>query len=260
MARVLTPNGARIKALRKARETGDTQKELAHQAGLGVRTLRLIENENHPMDVRRLRRLAAALGVPHELIVFAEHGPRLVDAKGPVYAPKEKADTHPVTFPEIPRFSEVVLRRVDGVKELQEIAGMAEVIVSHFMAEMDIEVNGYVEEMLVLLKRMSIFDDGREPDRFDGLDFPELGRLRRLRELLILLKGNDVLVHVDINYRSYLEGEERPIPDLPFQSQLIIACAPPGDGDCVSVTVDHSRSVPARPLPSPSSGSKGEPG
>ena len=99
--------------------------------------------------------------------------------------------------------------------------------------------------------------EGFEPDHFDGLDFPELGRLRRLKELLVLLKGNDVLVHADTNFRSYPEGEERRIPGVSFETQLIIAFAPPDDSDDVCVTVDNGRSIPAGTVPFPSSDPKG---
>ena len=133
MVRVLTPNGARIKELRKAREIENTQKEVAYKAGLGIRTLRLIENENHPMDARRLRKLAAVLSVPFQSIVFAEHGPRLVDDDTADSGPKERVDTEPVILPAIPRYEEVLIGRVKGAKELSELAGMAGVVVPHFL-------------------------------------------------------------------------------------------------------------------------------
>ncbi len=224
---------------------------------MSVRTLRKIENDNHLTAEPQLRLLATALGVPFSDIVFAQQGPRLVDVKGldsradRPNAGKESSSisSAPLT-PEIPRFSEVLINRIESAKELYELARHTHVIVSQFMIEMDVEVSGYVKEVLAILKRVSDGEhdlgDGFRRDRFDDGDFPELGRMKRLKEMLILLKGNDVLVYADCNERMYPDGETPWLPGLPYETQLIIAFSSPGEDDhYVTVTVDNGRSVPA---------------
>lgn len=251
------PIGAQIKALRRARQRGDTQEALAIEVGMSVRTLRKIENDNHLTAEPQLRLLATALGVPFSDIVYAQQGPRLVDVKGldsradRLNAGEESSNisSAPLTE-EIPRFSEVLINRIESARELYELARTAYVVISQFMIEMDVEVSGYVQEVLAILKRVSDGErdlgDGFRHDRFDDRDFPELDRMKRLKEMLILLKGNDVLVYADTNDRRYPDGETPWLPGLSFETQLIIAFSPPGeDDDYVTVTVDNGRSIPA---------------
>jgi DNA-binding XRE family transcriptional regulator len=58
-----TPNGAAIKEIRGQLERLSTQKEFAHEIGVSERTLRQIENENLPVSIITIDRMAKALNV-----------------------------------------------------------------------------------------------------------------------------------------------------------------------------------------------------
>jgi DNA-binding XRE family transcriptional regulator len=56
-------NGVLVKELRLQRDHHATQKEMAHEINIGVRTLRKVENENASLALPNFNRLAKALGV-----------------------------------------------------------------------------------------------------------------------------------------------------------------------------------------------------
>lgn len=59
-------DGKKVKAQRKARDHGATQKEFAHQVGASERQLRLIENTDKPIGIDLAGRIASVLNSPLE--------------------------------------------------------------------------------------------------------------------------------------------------------------------------------------------------
>ncbi|WIA57132.1 helix-turn-helix transcriptional regulator [Sphingobium sp. WTD-1] len=74
----VTPQGSLIKQLRSQLETGSLQKEMSHAIRISERRVRLIENENAPVTVPELERIAVYLGVPRDTIAYAINTPKLV--------------------------------------------------------------------------------------------------------------------------------------------------------------------------------------
>jgi hypothetical protein len=76
---------------------------------------------------------------------------------------------------------------------------------------------------------------------------------RRLRELVVLLKGNDVWVYADTHMKYLPESfEEDPNGQRQIHAQLVIAFGPPGEygEESVEVDVDNGqpRVLPAQPI------------
>ena len=244
---MLTPDGEKIKAIRNDREAGYKQWEVAEKARLSVRTLRRIENENHSVKEANLRRLAGALGVPLDIIALSTGTPRLVNQAAGSESPDAAADKGRTT---IPRFDTTYLHPLEGgAQELVRLAEAAQEIVPHFMVDADSERFALIEELLLMLKANSTRKWSGAgplvPDSYDEMPFPEAGRFKRLAELLVLLKGNDILVCADTHSRYVPEGEAPRVADVPWYFQLLVAFIPPDEhGDHVAeVPIDHGRDI-----------------
>ena len=66
-----TQKGATIKELREGLDRLSTQKEMAAEIGVSERMLRMIENDNAAIPITTVDRLAKALGVRREHIIFS---------------------------------------------------------------------------------------------------------------------------------------------------------------------------------------------
>lgn len=247
MPRLLTPDGKKIKAIRNDREAGYKQWEVAEKAHVSVRTLRRIENENHSVKEADLRRLAGVLGVPLDVIALSTGTPRLVHQIAGNESPGAATDEGRTT---IPRYDTTYLHPVKGgAYELVRLAEAAQEIVPHFMIDADPERFTLIEELLLMLKAISTRKWSGAgplvPDPYDEMPFPETGRLKRLAELLVLLKGNDVLICADTHSRYVPEGEAPRVADVPWYFQLLVAFIPPDEhGDHMAeVPIDHGRDI-----------------
>ncbi len=234
-------NGRHIKELRERRERCATQKELAYEVRISERQLRLIENRNKEINADVLDRIAKALGVPRQAIVFAIDQPRLVfdSATGPQSGQPQPENREPVV---VPRFDTDFASVVRDEAELFANARDSHVVVSHVQTKLNVETESYAEELLDLLQSVSwekrdllVPVDGRE----------ELRLCRRLRELLVLLKGNDVWVYMTRHFKclpeSYLVQPKRDFSKT--EMQAIIAFGPPGEygEETVEVPIDHGQ-------------------
>lgn len=249
MPMILTPNGRRIRELRRNRERGSTQKELEHSTGISERALRRIENENRPTRIESLRRLAAALGVPLDDIVFAAGGqPRLASTTGEVVTDPSKERSDP-EFIDIPRHDTALLKPMKTVQQLYEEVGHAQEIVPHLLAQADAERLALVEELLGILKTLMMHQwsvlGSPPPDAHDEAEFPDLSRQRRMAELMVLLKGNDIRVCAETHFKYYQPGETPWLPGEKWITQIHIAFAPPAEygEENVSVPVDHGKDI-----------------
>lgn len=244
-------NGQHIRELRERRERRATQKELAYELGISERHLRQIETCNLaiPMDV--VQRIARALGVRWQALVFAADGPRPVPC--PNFCPPEAQaleEPGPVTVPRFDTFPASVIRD-EG--DLFESAARSHVVVSHVLTKLTPETNNYADELLGLLG--SLTWERRDPLKpVAGRD--ELRVRARLRELLVLLKGNDVWAFATDHFKYFPESYEvHPKRDInKMQVQTVIAFGPPGEygEETLSVPVDHGQPWvydPGAPIP-----------
>jgi transcriptional regulator with XRE-family HTH domain len=87
-------DGAKVKALRKARDRRATQVEFAHQVSASERQLRLIENANKPIDIDLAGRIAGALNQPLEELLLQGDGTEKVL---PTARPQVSPENHPAT-------------------------------------------------------------------------------------------------------------------------------------------------------------------
>lgn len=235
----VTPNGAVIKLIREELEKGSTQKELAHEAGISVRLLRQIENENATIAVATAVRLARALGVHRERIVFALDVPKLVPT----------ATTEPPAIPAdwdkdrlIPRHDYDIAQATMDEGRLFKHARNSTDIACHIETPLNEETGGYAQELFDLLTdltwtKRSILDDVPAAE--------EISIRRRIRQLLVLLKGNDVWVYETHFFRRLPERYDLPPPDEPSTSaaRLSVALGPPGEyGETsIRIPIDHGQ-------------------
>lgn len=233
-------NGQHIKELREKRERRATQKEFAYEARISERHLRQIENQNAAVPVDVLERIAKALGVPWQAIVFASEQPRLVPA--PDENPSIKAAPEKSELTRVPRFDTDGASVVRDEADLFESARDSHVVVSHVLTKLTPETESYAEEMLDLLESVS----WEKRDILTPIPGRDELRLRgRLRELLVLLKGNDVWVYMTQHSKYFPESFEvqpkRHISKMPLQA--IVAFGPPGEygEDTLNVPVDHGQ-------------------
>src|SRR5205823_6349655 len=110
----VAPNGAVIKQLREQLERLSLQKEMANEIGVSVRMLRMIENQNAPISVITLDRLAKALGVHRERIVFALDSPKLVSTK----------TSDPAENPMVPDEDRIIPRHVYDIAQATSDEGV----------------------------------------------------------------------------------------------------------------------------------------
>ncbi len=234
-------NGSHIKELRERRERCATQKEFAYEVRISERQLRLIENQNKEINADVLERIARALGVPRQAIVFAIDEPRLVPTEGcesvAVHAATEDSELMVV-----PRFDTDFVSVVRDEAELFANARDSHVVVSHVLTKLTAETESYAEELLDLLQSVS-WEKRDILVPFDGRE--ELRLRRRLRKLLVLLRGNDVWVYATTHIKQLPESDlvnsKRDYSQV--QMQAIIAFGPPGEygEDTVEVPVDHGQ-------------------
>lgn len=246
------PNGGQIKAYRQARERAATQKEFAHEIGVSERKLRQIENGNAEITVPILDRIAKALRVRREAIAFAIDGPRAV----PTLRNEADNPTGSSTKPEtviVPRFDTAVASFVRDEGELFKGASSSHTVVSQILAKLNAQTEGYADELLELLQSLS----WEKRDCLVPIDGRHELRVRsRIRELLVLLKGNDVWVYATTHFKRLPESYDIQPKEQRFdgQMQLIVAFGPPGEygEDTVLVQVDHGQPwsyEPGGPLP-----------
>lgn len=235
------PNGQHIKDLRENRERNSTQKEFAHEVRISERQLRQIENENREIPSDLLDRIAKALSVPRNAIVFSLDSPRLVSVSGD--ANSEKCEPHNASAATtVPRFDTAIASVARDESTLLSDAKNSAILVSHILTRLNSDTEAYTEEMLNLLRAVT----WEKRDMLVPLEGQEeLGLRRRLRELLVLLKGNDVWVYATTHIKSlpesYVVVEDRRSRDI--QMQLVIAFGPPGEygEDTIHVPVDHGQ-------------------
>ena len=238
--RKVSPDGSRIKSLRINSERASTQKELAHEIRISERTLRQVENKDAPIGVDVLDRLAKWFGVHREQIaksagaslVAAAHSPDAIDTtlaemSGDRIVPRHDYDLAYAT--------------TDEAKLFKDASHSRDVVCSIDIPLTD-QTAEYAEELFEILR--SLTWDARDI----LVEIPatdEIAIRRRIKMLLVLLRGNDVWVYQTSFFRRLPERYE-PLPKGEYpdlSSRLVVALGPPGEYGEVSIRVpiDHGQ-------------------
>lgn len=221
----ITPNGKLIKEIRQQRTEGALQKEMAFAVRVSLRQLRLIENSNHPITVPILERIASYLAVPKEQIAFAIDAPRLVPpASANVVSLFSERDKERL----IPRHDEENAHASMDQDQLFKDASNSHDLKAHIDTKLNDETASYVQELTGILSSLT----WGERDILEDIPATEEAALcRRIRELLVLLKGNDVWLYQAQHFRSLPERDTLP-PEgerRTTQMRLVIGFGPPGE-------------------------------
>jgi transcriptional regulator with XRE-family HTH domain len=235
----VTPKGDLIKEMRMLREKGSLQKEMSHALGVSERHLRLIENNNSPISIATLDRIATYLGVPRDHIAYAIDAPKLVPAR-------DETAQHLMSelFQDciIPRFdTESAYATMDEGRLICDVENSEDITIQ-IEVKLSDETSEYAEELIRLLTPLTW-------SKRDWLGKPtpadEIALRRRVRQLLILLKGNDVWLYYTHHTRHLPERLELPKEDELRETKFRVAIVfgPPGEygEESIDARVDHGQ-------------------
>ena len=237
----VVPNGQAIKALRMNLEKGATQIEFAHSVRISERKLRQIENQNAPVTIDIIERMAKTLNVHRERIIAGNITVPLLDVDQAMSQIIAKAIDEMDHDRLIPRFDEDLAYVVKDENELFTEAERSEDSSFQIMTELTSETKEYAEELADILTSLT----GSCKNIFRKSVEDELAVRQRIRQLLVLLKGNDVWVYMTSTLRRLPESST-PMPEGEYgrmNFRLVIAFGPPGEyGETsVRVAVDHGQ-------------------
>lgn len=234
------PDGKQIKRLRESRERAATQKEFAHEVRISERQLRQVENRNAAVKVEVVDRIAKALGVVRQSIILGADGVASPTAAVAAVAPATASDSPDGVL--VPRFDTDLAAVVCDESKLLGEAKVSHVIVSHILTKLTPDTEEYAEELLQILDSVT-WERRRPLIPLEGRD--ELALRRRIRQLLVLLKGNDVWVYMTKNFKRLPEADVvlTEQKGLDQQAQTIVAFGPPGEygEETLQVPVDHGQ-------------------
>lgn len=236
-------DGKKIKELRDGRDRAATQKEFAHEIRVSERQLRAIENKNALVTADVADRIAHAVNKPLQILLARDDGP----PPSPQAAMQNAVQVaKPVRREQIlPRFDKTTAHFVGDEAGLVELVKGNWILISHVLTALNAETSAYAEELISILQSLVWDPRVGEQHRLDGAE--EIGLRRRIRELLVLLKGNDVWVYGDSNMKALPESYEmRPAGGrCDYEFQAIIAFGPPGEYGEISIHVPIDRGQPS---------------
>ena len=190
----VVPDGGRIKDLRINSERVSTQKELAHEIRVSERKLREIENKDAAVGIDVLDRLAKCFGV---------HREQLAKSAGPTAAASASTVTVPPRAPDVfqdiladlgkdrivPRHDYELAYATTDEGVLFKEANRSHDVACSIDIALSNETSGYAQELFEILR--SLTWEVRDC-RFDIPATEEIAVRRRIKMLLVLLKGNDI--------------------------------------------------------------------
>jgi transcriptional regulator with XRE-family HTH domain len=235
----IVPNGAVVKVLREQLEKLSTQKEMANEIGVSVRKLRMIENENASISVSTAERLAKALQVHRERIIAPESAPMGVaetDSRAIRATLLDDEDRL------IPRHDYDIASAAYDEGHLYSEAARSNDLACVIETKLDDETGAYAQELFDILggltwEKRSILEDIPPAT--------EIALRRRLRQLIVLLKGNDVWIYQTSVLRRLPERYTVAEDDEPctYQNRFVLALGPPGEyGETtIRVPIDHGQ-------------------
>lgn len=221
-------------------ERGALQKEMAHDVRVSERQLRAIENKNAPVSVEVLERIAVYLGVSREEIAYAIDTPKLVPQVVPGV---EKFLDDLVRDQVVPRFEKEPAYATMDEGRLLHDAQHSHDLKAQIDVALNGETSGYAEELTRLLTDLTW---SKRDWTVELTPADEIALRRRLRQLLVLLKGNDVWVYYTRHMRRLPERFTVAPPEEPHEikDRLVIAFGPPGEYGEVSMLVDVDNGQP----------------
>ena len=234
------PDGTIVKHLRINSERTSTQKELAHEMRISERMLRSIENENAQIGVDLLDRLAKWFGVHRDQILKSVEA----QTQSQRHADKPLNEIFPELFKDriVPRHDyDLAYATTDEGKLFKEASVSNDVVCSIDVSLSD-EVAGYAQELFEILAALTW--ESRDI-RSDIAAKDEIAIRRRIKMLLVLLKGNDVWVYQTSFYRRLPERYE-PLPEgecAEMKNRLVVALGSPCDygEESIKVSIDHGQ-------------------
>lgn len=252
----VVPNGGRIKDLRINSERVSTQKELAHQIRVSERKLREIENKDAVVGIDVLDRLAKCFGVHREQLTKSAGATAAASASTVIDLPRAP-DVYQNILADlgkdqlVPRHDyELAYATTDEGVLFKEASRSHDVVCSIDIA-LGYETLGYAQELFEILRTLT--REARDC-RFDVPATEEIGIRRRIKMLLVLLKGNDIWIYQTSFFRRLPERYE-PLPagEYPdLRSRLVVALGPPGEygEETIKVPIDHGQPffLPAWPF------------
>lgn len=236
-----TANGDAIRLRRSQLECGSTQKEFAYKIGISERRLRNIERKNALVAASLADQIANVLKVQRDDIVFSSERPRLVPPPAPALSPQPQTGAFRGRQL-IPRFDQDSAKAMESEDELFTIANHSDVIRSEVRVAFNGETSRFAEELISLIEDAS----WSRRERFSALDAgTTMSMRRRMRELLVLLKGNNIWVY-GLSHNKHLpecnEVPERLGTDVEWHG--IFVFGPPGEYGENSETVDVDNGQP----------------
>lgn len=236
-----TPVGEKIKTLREQLEKGSTQKELSHKVGISERMLRKIENTNAPIPTTILDALSRELAVHRRELVFALGAPQLVtDTAAPPKSIDAVLDWNKDRL--VPRFDEDLAKVTMDEGDLLSEANHSHDVEGVIQTALNSETETYTAELLEILMGLS-WNKRSSLNKVSAIE--EIEIRKRIRQLLVLLKGNDVWVYETKIFRPLPESDTLQPDDAPssMHSRLYVVFGPPGEygEETVHVKVDHGQ-------------------
>ena len=150
----------------------------------------------------------------------------------------------------VPRIDTIHAKAVTDEADLLKMASSNHNVVMHITTKLNTETQTYVKELVSILETVNISTPSLAPTA-------ELELLRRIRELIVLLKGNDVVVYADGHLKRLPERWEEPETPDPYivEAQLILVFGPPPEWgeNAIAVPVDNGqpRTLPYAPIGPP---------
>jgi hypothetical protein len=120
-------------------------------------------------------------------------------------------------------------------------------VIMHVATKLNTETQAYVKELVSVLEGTNIRTPALAPSA-------ELELLGHIRELIVLLKGNDVMVYATDHWKRLPERWEEPETPDPYavEAQLILVFGPPPEWgeNTIAVPVDNGqpRTLPYAPI------------
>lgn len=233
----VTPRGDRIKQQRVQLERLSTQKEMANEIAVSVRMLRKIENENAPIAPVLLDRIAKLLGVHRESVTMSPP-PEIAVAAHPKSDPSTDFDKEKL----IPRHDWGYAQATSDDGTLYQEASNAHDLVCVIEVPLNGDTGAYAQELIDVLTALTW---SQRDIRHDIPASEQIATRRRIRKLVVMLRGSDIWIYQTSVLRRLPERYYLPPPGEPstMEFRLTVAFGPPGEyGETsMKVPIDHGQ-------------------
>lgn len=236
----IIPNGPRIKELRLGLDRHSTQKEVAYAVRVSERKLRQIENESAPISVTTLDRLAKHLSVHREQITVQQPAMQAVATEGVTIFDTILSDLRKDKL--VPRFDYDLAKVTMDEGVLFKESNSVHDFVCEVMVPLTDETGQYAEELIAILNSLT-WSERSIMERITSVE--EIALRRRIRHLMVLLRGNDIWIYHTHLFRRLPERHTLQPDDAPTEvrGRFVVALAPPSEyGETtIRVPVDHGQ-------------------